>query len=424
MRRKLIIGERIMYVDATTPLNCVFTVKIRGHIVPDHLLTALNKIQQKHPLLRTRIKENDSGIPYFVSSNKLEEIPVRLVKRLNDEQWQQESKQEWKKLFNHPDQPLARVVWLKGEEVSELLLVCPHCVCDGTTMVTLMSELLLLLDHPKKEMVAYPPFNSIEELLSPGFSASSAKIFKTRLFAVMASVFFLLKSGKNKNRAGEGYFLHWKFNEAATSSLAKACKTAGVTIHAALCIAFMEAFQSVKGKQAKGKVICPVDVRKFVPEITNETMFAFAPIAELSLSRNPKLNFWKKAEELKESLQKKIAAMKVPELLVMSEYFHASVNRMVKFLRSTEGGHDVTLSNMGKLGIPEHYDSFEVETLYSPTVGFPWRNANTLVVSTFKGKMDFTFLSNDGFLKEDEANAIKEKALGLLIAEMEVSYAK
>lgn len=423
MRRRLIIGERIMYVDAETPLNCVFVVKIKGTILLENLRIALAKIQQKHPLLRTRIKEDDAGVPHFVSSNNLSAIPLRMVERLGEADWQEQSKVEWKTLFEGESLPLARLVWIKGTECSELLLVCPHCICDGTGFVALMSEMLQLLDHPEQELIPYPPFNSIEELLSSSFTSSTGKVLKTKVFAVLARLFFLLKSSKHKHPKGEGYLLNWKLTELETLTLAGACKDAGVTVHAALCVAFMEAFQLVRGAKAQGKVICPVDVRHFVEEIKKDALFAFAPIAELALPKDKGKDFWAKATELKTALKNKIAAMKVHELLVMSEYFHGSVNKMLKHLKTTDGGHDITLSNMGRLRIAEHYDSFEVETLYSPNVGFPWRNANTLVVSTFKKRMDFTFLSNDSFLPEEEAKAIRDQAMELLKAQMMVSYA-
>lgn len=63
-----------------------------------------------------------------------------------------QSKIEWGKLFDDKSAPLARVVWLKDTDVSDLILVCPHCICDGTTFVTLMSEMLGLLDKPEKEL--------------------------------------------------------------------------------------------------------------------------------------------------------------------------------------------------------------------------------------------------------------------------------
>lgn len=412
-----------MYVDESTPLNCVFTVKIKGSFPSGNLHTALSKIQQKHPLLRSSVKKDQAGVPYFELRKDLEPIPVRVLERKSEEQWKEESEIEWKKLFDGENQPMARVVWLKGTEHSELLLVCPHCICDGTTFVALMSELLMLLDHPEKDMVSYPPFNSIEELLADTFSSTRAKVVKARLFSVIAKLFFLLKSTTNKHPLGNGYMLHWKLDAEETKALAVGCKSGGATLHAALCVAFMEAFKAIRGDKAHGKVICPVDVRRFVKEIREDTMFAFAPIAELSVSKEKGLNFWAKAKNLKEELMTKIEAMKVQELLVMSEYFHGSVQKMVNYLRATDGSHDLTLSNMGRLGIAENYDSFEVETLYSPTVGFPWRNANTLVVSTFKGRMDFTFFSNDAFLDKKDAEKIRDHALELLLAEVMVAYA-
>lgn len=423
MRRRLIIGERIMYVNAETALNCVFVAKIKGTVLLENLRIALAKIQQKHPLLRARIKEDDAGIPHFVSGNNLSAIPVRTVTRIGDEDWQEQSKIEWKTLFDGESLPLARLVWIKGPEVSELLLVCPHCICDGTGFVALMSEILRLLDHPEEELLPYPAFNSIEELLSSSFTSSTAKVLKTKVFVVLARLFFLFKSAKNKHPKGEAYLLHWKLEEPETSALAAACKDAGLTVHAALCVAFLEAFKLVRGAKAQGKVICPVDVRHFVEEIKTDALFAFAPIAELSLSGDKDKDFWTKARELKTELKKKIAAMKVHELLVMSEYFHGAVDKMLEHLKTTDGGHDITLSNMGRLKIAEDYDSFELETLYSPNVGFPWRNANTLVVSTFKKRMDFTFLSNDSFLPEEEAKAIRDQAMELLRTHVMLSYA-
>jgi hypothetical protein len=142
-------------------------------------------------------------------------------------------------------------------------------------------------------------------------------------------------------------------------------------------------------------------------------MFAFAPIAELKIDQTIP-DFWDKARKLKADLEEKIADMKVFDLLNMSEYFHSSVNKMVGFLKSTEGSHDVTLSNMGRLDIPAVYQDFKIETIYSPTVAFPWRNANTLVVSSFNNQLDFSFLSNASFLTEFEAWQIKTEAMILL----------
>ncbi|WP_285058527.1 phthiocerol/phthiodiolone dimycocerosyl transferase family protein [Pedobacter ginsengisoli] len=420
MRRKLIIGERIMYVDAETAVNCVFAVKIRGSFTLERLLNALYKVQQKHPLLRAGIKEDPMGVPHFVSSNAISPIPVRIAERSGDDDWKIESKKEWHKLFNGKGSPMARIVWLKDNEMSELLLVCPHCICDGTTLTTLMTEILMLLDKPDEKLASYLPFMSIEALLSKSYSGKIGKLIKARVFSVFARLFFLIKSKRNKPVAGESYLVHRRLDRRQTAALAAACKIEGVTVHSALCAAFLSAFQQVKGNSANGKLICPVDIRRFVPEIKTDHMFAFAPIAELSADTRSGL--WNTARKIKEELNAKITAMDVHDLLIMSEYFHSSAPKMISYLKSSPGSHDVTLSNMGKLSIPENYSSFEVEAIYSPTVAFPWKNPNTLVAGTFKGEMDFCFSSNDGFLGSESAATIVDCALSLLLKESVLEY--
>ncbi|MBB6498066.1 phthiocerol/phthiodiolone dimycocerosyl transferase family protein [Pedobacter cryoconitis] len=418
MKRKLIIGERIMYVDALTPVNVVFTAKISGTIDPDILRAALLKIQKKHPLLRMSIDDQQKGGPYFLLNENIREIPVRMVGRESDEDWLTEARSELDQLFDGKDEPLARIVWLKSAGVSELLWVLPHCICDGSTLVALMQEMLLLLDEPDTELVPYATFNSVKELLPSSFSASSAKIFKARMFSLLGNVFFYFKPSRRKVAAGNNYFLHWRLNQEETAKLIELSKAEKTTVHATLCIAFMNAFQQVMGARAHGKVICPVDIRRFIPEIKNDTMFAFAPIVELDTDMKADIDFWTRARTLKTELTTKVEALKVEELLWMSEYFHAVANKMIRFLKATDGTHDVTLSNMGKLRIPETYKSFVVDHICSPTVAFPWRNPNTLVTSTFKDQMDFTLQSNDTFMTEEEAALIKTKAMNLIFDDL------
>lgn len=412
MKRRLILGERIMHVDTKTPLNCVFGAKISGKINEENLHKALHKIQLKHPLLQMNI-DATGKVPYFVLNENISKIPVRITSRPTDQSWLVQSKTEWYKLFDAHNEPLARVVWLKGETESELLLVLPHCICDGTTILNLMRELMALIDNPEQDLAPYSSFRSVYDLLPEDFKITKAAHFKGKVFAALGRLFFFFKATSNNNVDQSNYVVHWKISTDDTKQLLVKCKAENTTVHAAICVAFMEAFKSVQGAKAHGKVICPVDIRRFVEAIKQDTMFAFAPIAELKLEQNEN-DFWIKTRKLKNDLETKVAEMKVYDLLNMSEYFHSSVNKMIGFLKTTKGTHDVTLSNMGVLNIPKDYKSFILKTIYSPTVAFPWKNANTLVCSTFNGQLDFSFMSNESFLREFEAWQIKDKAMELI----------
>lgn len=409
MKRRLILGERIMHVDAKTPLNCVFGAKISGTIREENLHQALLKIQQKHPLLQMNI-DATGKIPYFVLNENIGKIPVRITDRSTDQDWLIQSKAEWYKLFDAQHEPLARLVWLKGEVASDLLLVLPHCICDGTTILNLMRELITLIDNPRQELTPYPSFLSVNDLLPENFSVTKTGHFKGKIFAALGRLFFFFKSTSNKHVDRSNYAVHWKMSQDDTKKLLLKCKKENTTVHSVICIAFMEAFKHIQGTKAHGKVICPVDIRRFVEAIKQDTMFAFAPIVELKLDQAEN-SFWTKARALKNDLEAKISEMKVYDLLSMSEYFHSSVNKMIGFLKTTKGTHDVTLSNMGLLNVPKDYQDFSIETIYSPTVAFPWKNANTLVCSTFNGQLDFSFMSNESFLREFEAWQIKDSVM-------------
>ncbi|SMC95779.1 condensation domain-containing protein [Chryseobacterium sp. YR221] len=412
IRRKLMMVERIMYVDPETPVNCIFAAKIKGELLEQNFKTALEKIQQKHALLRVVIDSKSEKYPFFIEEKEIAPIPLRIVERKTDQDWLTESQKEWKILFEEEKTPLARVVWVRGQDVSEVFWAIPHCISDGTTGVTLMKELLQLLENPALELEPYEAFTSVDEFLPSNFNVKSKK-FKAKLYLTFARLFFMLQQKSKKRNLGKDYVLHQKLDPTTTAQITERCKANGVSVHALLCSAFMQAFQEVKGKEAKGKVISPVDVRHFIPEIKEDHLFAFAPTVDLAIKKGNS-DLLNNAKQIKEDLVQKIGKMEARELLWMGEQMHPIVDRMISMLKSSNGGHDVTLSNMGRINIPNDYKNFNIETIFSPTVAFPWLNSNTLVASTYNHQMDFIFLSNEDFLPKAEAAKIKEKAIALM----------
>ncbi|WP_131799232.1 hypothetical protein, partial [Chryseobacterium contaminans] len=96
IKRKLMMVERIMYVDPETPVNCVFAAKIKGEIPEQNFKTALEKIQKKHALLRVVIDSKSEKYPFFIEEKDIAPIPLRIVERKTDEDWLTESQKEWK----------------------------------------------------------------------------------------------------------------------------------------------------------------------------------------------------------------------------------------------------------------------------------------------------------------------------------------
>ncbi len=76
-------------------------------------------------------------------------------------------------------------------------------------------------------------------------------------------------------------------------------------------------------------------------------------------------------------------------------------------------------SNLGKIDIPHQYQHFEVESIFSPSVMGPLGNTTTMIVSTYRNQMDFTFVASEGYVPFVEAEAIKEKMISILKSQVE-----
>ena len=128
MKRKMMLCERIMYVDRETPFTLVQAARIRGRLDPEQLRHALDRIQLKHPMLRCAVLDGDS--PQIVLEDDPAPIPLRLVARESDQDWLRESHIERETAFASDRAPLMRAVWIHDEDGGELLLTCHHCICD------------------------------------------------------------------------------------------------------------------------------------------------------------------------------------------------------------------------------------------------------------------------------------------------------
>jgi hypothetical protein len=439
--RKLILGERVMYADGASPVNCVFTVSVRGEVKEEKLRFALNTVQAKHPLLQARIVWK-RGRPYFEGGN-VGKIPVRVLERRSGDDWQKVTEEEWGLSFEAGKGPLARMVWVRqgdkpdergAETVSELMLICPHCICDGATGVTLMREILLVMDRPEEVIGSYSVFRSVKEMIPRSLLADRGGRIKAYLRSLGLRILFSLRPIRKTGEEGKNYVIRWRLDEGMCGGLIDRCKSENVTVHSAFCVALLGAYKEVKKEESKNKVICPVDIRRYVREIRKDMMFAFAPIAELSVAATGgdgsqgavveagssgvagagAAGFWEQCRQMKEDLAEKIDTIKAYELLLHSEYYHPVAKKLIRWLCSDAGSHDFTFSNMGRLDIPEEYETFSVEAVYSPTVAFPWRNPTTVVVSSFRRQMEFAYVSNSGFLPFGEAMAIRERAMEVL----------
>jgi hypothetical protein len=176
----------------------------------------------------------------------------------------------------------------------------------------------------------------------------------------------------------------------------------------------MKAFESMPHLRLKGKIFCPVDIRRFLPEVKKDHLFAFPSVAGLSFLKNKKLSFSEQANQLKERLYSEITSTDARKMLMFTEYLVPLYPRSIRYAKAGKGPHDFNFSNLGRINIGEDHETFSVAEVHSPYSQFPMGNPTKIVISTFRQQIDFAFASEEGFLQYQDALTISEKAMQLL----------
>lgn len=419
MKRKLLFGERMLYGDGKSPFNIVIPFKIRGEIKEDDLRFALFKIQKKHPWLTAAIRLDEDKRPWFVTNlTEAFKIPVRIVNRINDEHWEQESTDEWKTVFDATMAPLCRITWIKGEGVSEFLMVYHHCLCDGTSALSILTELLQLLDDPDAEIGREIPIMGVEDVIPKKVLDSYRNRAKNGLIGKIATLaLWVIPIKKVAVERKKDFMIRWKFDQDLTKQIIQFCKANQFTVNTLLSAAVLTAFKEVRKEKAFNKISLPVDIRNFNPIIKKDHIFAFGLMIVLSLL--PEKDFLSNVRALQQDVNDKSAKLNPYSLMMLMEACHPALKNFTNFLKYGKSSNDCMFSNLGKIDIPYQYQNFEVETIFSPSVMGPLGNTTTMIASTYRNQMDFTFVASEGYVPFIEAEAVKERVIEILKTHVE-----
>lgn len=412
MKRRMGFLEASMYAGADTPVNVVFPVKVEGYFEERDIRDALEKIQQKHPFLRVTVETGPDGIPSYVSQELIKPIPYRVTDRHCDDDWLAEAEAEWGTPFNQNNTPLARLVCVRSEQVSELLMVCHHCIGDATSIMTLMRELLECLARPDTTLRPYPAFCP-EALVPARMRRSLLNRLAGRSLAGITRVFLWTVRGMKAVKKERFYTIRWKLGEAETATLLSTCKKKDINLNAALILVFMRAFESAHNVPTSGKMFSSVDMRRFLTEIGKDHLFAFPSMAGL---KTPKDNngFRAQTVAVKTNLYKQLAKTNAPKLLFFSEYLLPLYPQAIQYAKAGKGGHDFAFANIGRVPLDETYGQIRVAEVHSPFSRFPMGNPSKVSVSTFGGRMDFAFHSEEQYITRQDAEFITGTAMSLL----------
>jgi hypothetical protein len=246
------------YERRITPIESFFTrspfsivtmvARIKGNISEGMLRNAIFKVQQRHPNLRVRIKEDHDHAPWFTSEGA-REIPVEIVPRESDGHWIKVVQESCQIPFEFDVQPAIRLFLVQSPALSELIILCHHIICDGLSLAYLARDLMVHLGDPNRQVEVLPDPIPIEiDGIPEDVSVNPIEKFFINRINKKWEEEEILFDQKDYINLNEAYWMNYKhqvlsveLSEAQTSELVDRCRKEEVTVNSALTTAFLGA---------------------------------------------------------------------------------------------------------------------------------------------------------------------------------------
>ena len=438
-------------------------LRIKGNVTGEMLKSAVDKVQQRHALLRVRIKEDGEHVQSFTSEGA-EQIALEVVKRENDQDWIKIQLEAIKKPFEFEKRPPIRFILVHSAQVCEVIILCHHIICDGMSLAYLARDLMVHLGdvHRETEQLPAPKPVDLQNLPADISQSFIVKYFIKRMNRkwLEDAEYFDNRDYLELSRAYwdsfEHAFLSIELTGEETSALVARCREQKTTVNSALTAAFCGAQRFVEGEQAyHARVVVAADLRKRLPHPPGEGFGMYAGGAELNFSYDHKVGFWENAREFNQAIQPKYTNKHLFKNINNWLYLEPTILDAIPFkelgglvptdseryekLASFRQKEDVVLriikqdnldslehklwgtavTNLGRLDFPGSYGELELERLiFQPGGGFPLANVNLVIGAvTCSGRLSIVVEYAEQAIDPGTVVKIKDKALAYLLDE-------
>ena len=417
MKRLLGTNEHFLWLrDQRWSVNFTMTASVQGLLSVKQLSDALAWVQHRHPLLRVRIELNEEQKPQFVSG-EVPNIPLRVLERQAENHWCQEVATEIVSPFPWNKGPLFRVVFLQGETVSDLIFTCHHSIGDALSVVYLIRDILQELGNPRRDRQKFPELPPLEELiglsqLDNNSNTVTENVQKQKITPSHSNAY----NTEVTPPTWRPSILHWELSLEDTSKLISRCRQQQVSVHGAICAAFLLALAKEENLSAQTmfKCLSPLNVRNYlVPPIGSDLgVYIALPITAHRI--DSQTDFWELAKEVKYQLKETVSKGKlfasIPQL---QSWLSMRPEPEAVYQQLLNKGLHLAISNLGRLDMPWQFGHLTLEAIYGPTL-LGLENVRVVSVATLGGKMFCTFTYLESVIPQAMAEKTKTKAMQLI----------
>jgi hypothetical protein len=438
--RKQVKRRKLSHIEHIVEGNIVYFIRVKGCFTLEGFRSTLNQVQKKHPALRALLREERNGLYYDYDAAP--EIPLRVVRRRNDEDYRRECDLE---LRGHlgKGEPLFRATWLRGEQEHDLLFTTSHRICDGASMLILVREILGGLSE-----TAEASFNAAQWAPAPpnAFGASIAgltrlipyepvtcqdlisdyrppSVWKAKWAArVLNCVLSLIPKSRRPSENRE-HFLEWRVDVFLSERLRQRCKQEGVSVHAMFLVALDRTLPAVFGGHVPKWIENPVDIRRGrFPALKDDMIFFAGGNFKMMTGRSPDEEFWQRARAITEEIRAKVEQelLDIPGRFYFFEMLRPvsrgqvhTIVRLGDAMKMKGSWNRFAFSNLGKVAVIDGRGPFQVTDLriYMHSLNV---RALCLVTYMFDGEMRFYCVGDEKCISPEQAKTLRRRFMDLL----------
>lgn len=366
-------------------INFAVTARLRGSLTLTDIRDALQRLGQRHPFLAARVIAGDDGAAY-VTDQGVPPAPVKVINRTSDDDWVQVLEREVAIPFDYRTGPPFRLIWLPGEGISDLMLICDHLSADGRAGIFALRDLLAFLADPTLKLEPVPSL-----LMANLIPADVIEKLKATIAADPGAGRPTTGGWHDDSPVEAKRVIPFSLTVEETTALVRRCRAEGVTVQAALCAAFLKPFAEQQPSSPVRKVEIPVDIRDHLTKSVSESYGNFISLVMLDLDCAPGRDLWEIARDARAGLD---TAMRTREFFYTPTIFISVTGKLPSGM-DFGVGFDLSISNLGRVGIPTQYGSLALESIYAPTFNVSKSDHRVLGVTTFNDHMYCTYTTCD-----------------------------
>ncbi|MGY4652986.1 condensation domain-containing protein [Mycobacterium sp. URHB0021] len=233
------------------PAHFLLAAEFDGILDDEQLRSALDSVQQRHPLLSVHVEDHPSTRLGFYRAPATAPIPLTVHHGRSD--WQPLAAAELAMPFDRSVAPLLRATLATTPSASVVILTFDHTIADGISAVHVLDDLIAALNGRQLVNLPVPP--AIEDLIDLSLEGTATTV-------IPEPDERMAEPTTQRPFDGSAPFLHTvAMTEADTARLAVRCRAERTTVHAAILVA---AFR-VRGQQlgdAFVRALSPIDIRE------------------------------------------------------------------------------------------------------------------------------------------------------------------